>query len=756
MAGIDLPKQTIIYKVGQPLTALHLITSGQVRVQYPGGEYILGKGDVIGLIEISSELHFLNYTTISDINMLTYPYSNGDALLDVLQKHTDIARFFVRSAFRQIQIFLNRCDISAIEANNLFTGLVNHYRTYREICTRYRMVPQVLPSFDILDTSFLEEFPDIWLSNYYRGLLQVLSDSQSPLFNIDSSVTYGFLRKAGQDFQKAYQSVEENYTHQKQLLNFYINDTSQDMFAYLSSLYFKVTPGSEESNEIYTILEYIIELYQESSLSENAVLRQRINSFRNSIINNNIFHDISPDKNDMVHTFTRLRNSLTTIMSYAELDAEAAAACQKAINTYKSMPDRTITGTEADELRKELTTHFYSLYSMAAMKNLKDKDAPLPVQLFLYFGYMDEELAGVENCQTLVRLLQQKTDSSQSGVYPFYDWLKAIYEGKKEPSRNEYEEDYADYIHKQKLSGTLSEVDLRALENNTVSKVVFELRNMFPLTNKMTYGRMSTFCPIFTEENVLKSLDSSYVTASGLGQAISRIKDVDFSLFYRTTNNPDPQSPYKELVHIECLPDIILMPNVGIHSVMWQEIEGKRRTTPSRMIFSIFHMEDIYTSMVRLAGEYRWEICRRIQGYRWNDISTPSLTSEYSDYIQYYKKNRSLSAEAKERVKSNLLRARNSFKEMFVRDYILWILFESTGSPRLNKVSRDILFKYCPFPVTIRGTLKNNPQYGELLQRYDLKREQKLHHLNQFSKKLLFANKPVPPEVEREIEYYNK
>ncbi len=756
MAGIDLPKQTTIYKAGQPLTALHLITGGQVCVEYPGGEYLLGKGDVIGLAELSSEVHFLNYTTISDINMLTYPYSNADTLLDLLQKHPDIARFFARSAFRQIQLFLNQCDISAIEANNLFTGLVNHYQTYREISTRYRLTPQVLPSFDILDTSFMEEFPDIWLSNYYRGLLKVFSDSQNSLEHFDSAVIYGFLRKTGQDFQKAYQSVEENYTHQKQLLNFYMNESSQDMFAYLSSLYFKVTPGSEESNEIYTILEYIMELYQESSLSENAVLRQRINSFRSSVINSNTFHGTSLDQNDMVHTFTRLRNSLTTIMSYAELDAEAAAACQKAINTYKSMPDRTITGTEPDELRKELTTHFYTLYSMTAIKHLKNQDAPLPVQLFLYFGYMDEELAGVENCQTLVRLLQKKTDSSPSGVYPFYDWLKAIYEGKKEPSRNEYEEDYSDYIHKQKLSGTLSEADIRALENNTVSKVIFELRNMFPLTNKMTYGRMSTFCPIFTAESILKSPDTSYVTASGLGQAISRLKDIDFSLFYRPTINPDTQSPYKELIHLECLPDIILMPNAGIHSVMWQEIEGKRRTTPSRMIFSIFHMEDIYTSLVRLAGEYRWEMCRRIQGYRWNDISTPSLTSEYSDYVQYYKKNRNLSAEAKERVKSSLQRARNSFKEMFVRDYISWILFESTGSPRLNKVSRDILFKYCPFPAAIRNTLKNNPQYSELLQRYDLKREQKLHHLNQLSKKLLFANKPVPPEVEREIEYYNK
>ena len=756
MAGIDLPKNTIIYQSGQPLTALHLITGGRVRVSYPGGSYILGKGSIIGLAEITSEVHFLSYTTVSDINMLTYPYSNEDTLFDLLQKHPDIARFFLNSAFSQIYMLLNQCETATLQAHELFASLVHHNQAYRDVCSRYRIIPTELPSFDILDTSFLDEMPDIWLSNYYQGLLQVFADTQSGQLQFPATVTYGFLRKAASDFQKTYQTVEERSQHRKQLLHFYMNASSQDLFAYLTTLYHKVTPNSADSKEIYTILEYIIKLFQEDT-SENAPLfKQRISNFRSSVIRAGIQADTSPERNMAALTYAKLHDSLMTIMDYAGLDAESKASCQQTLALYKSLPEKNTGSEEAENLRKELTMHFYSLYSTVALKALKEKDMPLPVQLFLTYGYMDEELAGAENCQTLVKLLNQRTDCRQTGVYTFFDWLTAIYEGHKEPSRNEYDEDYSDYIHKQKMSGTISEADVRALENNTISKVVFELRNMFPITNKMTYGRLSTFCPVFTAESVMKPLESCYLTASVLGQTLSRIQAVDFSLFYRTVSNPNPKSAYKELIHVECLPDIILMPNVGVHSVMWQEIEGKRRSTPSRMVFSIFHLEDIHTSMIRLAGEFRWEMCKRVQGYRWNDISTPSLTSEYFDYIQFYKKNRSLSAEAKERVKNSLSRARNSFKEMFIRDYIQWILFESTGSPRLNKVSREILFKYCPFPEATRSTLKSNPQYGELLQRHDLKREQKLHHLNQFCKKLLLSNTPVPPEVEKEIEYYKK
>ena len=57
MAGIVLEKGKTIYSYGQPMTALHLITNGKVDVSYPGGSYTLGKGDVISICEVCSEIH---------------------------------------------------------------------------------------------------------------------------------------------------------------------------------------------------------------------------------------------------------------------------------------------------------------------------------------------------------------------------------------------------------------------------------------------------------------------------------------------------------------------------------------------------------------------------------------------------------------------------------------------------------------------------------------------------------------------------
>ena len=211
----------------------------------------------------------------------------------------------------------------------------------------------------------------------------------------------------------------------------------------------------------------------------------------------------------------------------------------------------------------------------------------------------------------------------------------------------------------------------------------------------------------------------------------------------------------KEYFHFEYLPDVILMPNVGIRPVMWQEIQGKQRNTPARMFFSIFYMEDLHTGLIRLTGEYRWDICRRIQGSRWNDIGDPSLTSMYYDYIQFYRKSHDLSNEAKEKVRTSLQRAKNSFKEMFIRDYILWILYEGNASPRLNKVARGILFQFCPFSSDICEVLSQNPLYVEPLQIYKFKRAQKQHRLKMIKKKLNNGGITIPDSLEREFIFNN-
>ena len=89
--------------------------------------------------------------------------------------------------------------------------------------------------------------------------------------------------------------------------------------------------------------------------------------------------------------------------------------------------------------------------------------------------------------------------------------------------------------------------------------------------------------------------------------------------------------------------------------------------------------------MIQLCGRFRWELCRTMQGTSWNNIQIKSLTSEYSDYIQFYRKNRDLSEDKKEKLKMQIQKCRNNTREVFVTDlslihiYVGYVKLEKRG-----------------------------------------------------------------------------
>ena len=756
MAGTTLEKGKLIYTYGQPMTSLQLIAVGKVEVHYPGGTYQIGKGDIIGICEVCSEVHFLEYTVLEDTTVLNYPLANMNSLEDILQNHPDVARLFLLSLFRQYSTLQTRYSISELNCSNLYQNLTTDYEKYTSLSQLYRLPVRTLENMDDLEEYLNDDAPDVWLNAYYQGLAHIYASENYKAFTQEAAVSLGMIRKGSLDFRRTYQSIDDLYTYQKEIVQFYFNESGNDMFDFYTSLYYKLAQDNDVAPGVLSAINRMIQQIKESSAVDPQLLAKRIQSFQSNVTllnnNNNTVKEETSEEDSAI--LSELTGSLDTILEFAGPSFEKADSFRKHIAVYKAMEDRSAVDDKSNLLRRRLTEEFNELYALLFMKSLEFPMLPMPVRMFLYFGYADEELAGASNAVTLYNITNSITDTSASGVYTFYDWLWAIYNGTKEPSRNEFEQDYMDYLHKQKATNNLTDAQFKTMEKDVIAKVKYELDNMFPSVNKITFGRITTFCPLFSADNVLKDLNESYVTVAKLNRIIQYIRKIDYSAFYRESFDTEHMDTMgKEIIHKEYLPDIILMPNVGIRGVMWQEIEGKVRNSPSRMLFSIFHLEDLKTTLIRLTGEFRWEMCKRIQGARWNDVSESSLTSEYFDYVQFYRKNHDLTTEAKEKVRISLQRAKNSFKEMFVRDYIVWVLFEGNGSPRLNKVARRVLFIHCPFPADIVETLNTNPLYTELLTRHKKVTAQRTHHLNMLLQKLRNGRGPVPETLEAEILY---
>jgi hypothetical protein len=579
---------------------------------------------------------------------------------------------------------------------------------------------------------------------------------EKPVKEHEPDFLFGLIMNASQDIYRIVSVCRALSDYKAELANLLMNENRLDLFDMYANLLYKIGGNTEDSDSLIAALNSMIMQLDGLSSIDQDMYHARVAEYREHLEHLSSEEQQSGEAANAGDS-GELVDSLNTILNYSGVDDETASAFRNAIQHYSKLTDKNSSDDAARKLRLTITKLFYDIYNKAFLRSVHDHTVPKVVQMFFNFGYVDEKLAGMDNAAYLYSLIDNLPTDPDQQVYSVYEWLLAIYHGEKTPSRNEFDTDYVAYLHEQKVAGKITAAEETTMQNDTEQQVLFELNNMFQSVNKMTFGRISTFCPVFSEHNVLKELETSLVSAYKVTDAFNQIRSLDYSAYYRDVIYTNPELGIgKEYVGVEILPDIILMPNVGIRGVMWQEIEGRKRTTPSRMMLSVFQMEDLTEILVRLTGDYRWEMCKRIQGARWNDVSEPSLTSEYFDYIQFYKKNRELSADAKDKVKLAMQKAKNSFKEMFIKDYSTWILYEGTGSPRMNKIARTILFTYCPFTKEVRDRLKANPLYKEMMERYDIKLSQKLHHYDNLFQKLKNQNVPIPQELKEQREYMEK
>ena len=746
--------QTII-EAGSAITSLGLIISGRVAAVYPGGAMMLDRADVIGITEVVNEVHFLGYKAVSDTVVIPYPYTNLETLEKLLAQKNDFARVSLCSLFKQITGLLGQCQTSEIHSADLYQKLNRDVDLYNNLCKKFRVKAEDLSAISELDTYLIDESSDTWLADYYAGLAKLYQSETGKTVTSEIPVTMGMIRKGSLDSRKAYQLLDNYYTFRQELGCIYFKPEGNDLYEHLTELFFRLSPGSDEMFELRKTITRIEESFYDEVGLDDGVYRSRMDAFADKADSIPDAPEESEESEDADESkFTEeLIGSLDKILDYLGDESETVINFKTHIMDLKNVDDPESVDDDVASLRKRIAAEFYDIYKMVFFRTL-EKAPTLPVLMFLYFGYVDEQLAGRKYTSYLANIASQLKDHSGAGLFTFYDWLKNIYNGKKDPSRDEFDTDYTDMVHKLKVQNKIDAAEEKKRLTDGKAKVNFELDNFFRSADKVTYGRITTFCPIFLEKTCIKDPAATLVTLDAISAALDKIREIDYSAYYRESlDQKNIEVMGKETIHLEFLPDFILMPNMGTRAVMWQEIEGKLRNSPSRMAISIFHAEDLLGTMIRLTGDFRWEMCKRVQGARWNDVTEHSLTSEYFDYVQFYRKNRDLSPEIKERIRTSLQRAKNSFKEMFIRDYILWILYEGNGSPRLNKVARQIIHTYCPFSGKLNAKLRTNPIYTELIDRSELKKGQKLHRLEGLEKKLVASGQKVPDTLKDEIAF---
>lgn len=746
MAVVTFAPGTVILKEGASINQLLIISSGNIHASSEKGELFLEKGDVPAIFDLYCGYSFYTYTAADNVSCLSYSLEN-QTVSDIMKGSAGLGELFAASMCRQCCHIFDDYIMQEYHCNTFYHDLKNSYQEYISLCHKYNVTPKQLDGIEELAPfQNQEELPD-YLSGYYEAAHNFEPAVKKALFHARPDFTDGFLQKAADDVHEVFEHIQLLTAYQADSAYLLLNTGRIDLFDLYTSLCVEVTRMQEDTMSLNAAISKLMIEMESQPAIDKTLCRQRAAQYREELDAAAAAAE-QPDDGKADEILEELSGSAKCILKYADYAEDSSKRFLDDLNRYIHTSDRSSQEDEVHTIRKRLTLAFYEIYTAAFQFSVTDKNVPLPVRMFLLFGYIDEELAGKENTKALAKLAKQNLSDPARQVYTLYDWMKEIYFGRKTPSRNEFDSDYLQYLHEMRYAGKIDAATESRMADDAVQKVLFELQNMFPSVNKVTCGRVTTFCPLFSEHNCLRSPESMLVTADILHNALDQVRKVDFKAYYRETVFTMPEAGIsRELVQCEVLPDMILMPNIGVKAILWQEIEGRRRTTPSRVMFPLLCQEDIPTLVTRVTGEFRWEMCKRMQGARWNDVSELSLTSEYFDYVQFYRKNTELSPDAKEKIKLALQRARNNYREMFVRDYIQWVMYESTGSPRLNKISRRILLRYCPFSAEIRGKVGGNPLFKDMFERYRILNTQERRRLDNIFVKIRNSGKEIPEEL---------
>ena len=754
MSATDYSEGSVIYTAGDSLEHISLITEGEIEGLFDGHTFLLGKSDVLGLCDLIPGVYTHTYHAISDVSLYQYPCNGVDTLDSLMRENTDISYLMVSSICRQVSELLQHKTRLKHESDIAYDLIQDLYTEYSRLCKMYATTPKKLPGLEEIKKFSGHDPVPGWVQNYYLEIGDLGSTAHKMFFHGNPGIESGFLRRCVEDVSLVIQACRLYTDYISEISALLLHDGGYDLFSLISELHLTSLRIEGADFAVETLMAPLTEALSDLTGIDPNHYQERLEAYWNDLEDKRESHDEVSEVPTQHSLNQNLLDSLETILKYSGCDKELSSKFTRCVHDYTELSDRNATSDEVYDLRRDLTKSFYEIYKLVFKKSLDDSSPPTVVSMFLNFGYVDPSLAGYDNADYLYSIADSYKGDPDNGIYTVREWLTAIYSGSRQPSLSEFDMDFTAYARDLKNSKQIDAKEEARLLADQDAKLLYEMENAFPVVNRVTFGNPSKFCPVFADHNVQRKLEDTLVTASLVKDIIDEIRGIDFSAFYRETAYSNQKLGITgEAISVEVLPNIILMPNVGIRGSMWQEIEGRIRTTPARMFMPIFLENDLKTLVMRLVAEFRWEMCRRIQGSRWNDLTDPSLTSYFCDYLQFYMNNRSIAMQTMTEIRNELSSARNNYKTVFVQNYVVWLQNESRGMARLNSIALGILMTFCPFSASIREKLKTNMRYNEALNRFNIKRQKRVQRLTLLTKKLNQTGKGVPQELQDELEF---
>lgn len=761
-------KDTNIFEAGDEVTEIGLVVKGRVRVHAEGINLVVGSGNFLGLCDLADKVHHVTYTAEMNSVVYSFPSTTLNATILALMKvNKDYAPLMVSTLSKFVRDLSKVSDELGEYSSTAKQFIKDTYQSYLEIGKKTGAVTNTLRSVEGLGECEVEDAAIFNLTDYYKACAELPAEIQKAYFGTNAVIT------------------SRHILEQVRLVNAllgrcrtfaeYLKNLAQPLVLDSRSLYHSILKQA-------TMLQYAGENISEvTSLFDDVI--DRINSLENLLaeradINLDIDHKFmeeayfnllngtsgaSADGNPAISdedsvNIDELADGLEQIIEFAGLEEETAESLRTDIEAFIALPDKFSTDEDVRKLRRSIIKVYYDLYKQVFLKDYNSGEkTPIVIDLFLRYGFLSERLLTEDLQRELLALDNTDSGTGSCAVYDMKEWLTLILQGEKEPSKSEFDLDYDANLREMRKTGQITAEMQQEMSRDLNAKFDYEIQNLFRCNHRILFGQISAFVPFLFTEGCANSIIRSYLSKDKVNAAVQRLLHIDYSVFYRESLYAKEGSVFaKEYIQEEVFPDVLVMPCYGSKSVMWQELSGRRRNSKGRFLFPIFLEGELDAEMVRMFGRFRWELCRTIQGASWNNIQLKSLTSEYCDFVQFYRKNRELSDDKKDKLKLQIQKCRNNTREVFVIDYENWIKHEAHGGLVLSKPVREILASYCPFTKEMREKISEQPMFRDAMAKFTRERAKRAKEYDLKFRVWEKDGVEIPPEVVKTKQFYTE
>jgi len=762
-------KGTVVYAEGDPVRNVALVIKGRVLICNDGLKIVVNSGSFLAIQDLYVGKYQATYTAYDDMMLYAFEVNNKEDMETILSFNKDYHGIMVTSFNKMIY-----------ELDLIYEGLMKHgIRLYEFLMDNYKRYIEFGRhlGYSTKSTERMNELPIISRSlrvqddklNYYKEFQNVPLDTVKAFYSYGNAITLYQVEDQIEIINEQMEEIRNLSVDVATLVNGLIDSSDICLFRLAAALAIEVENAGGHNDEVVDLVDCIIEEFNKVEKFFESMIGRKLSIDRKKteeiyyiIITGTKGNELSIESNlkyagqEASEAQLELTGSFQKILEYSEIEADRAEKMRNDMLDFINLKDKDSTEDDARLLRRKIIDSYYELYQKVFLKAYYDKKLPRVIDMFLIFGYVDERLLTKDQLLYLY-FLKEESSTKPCMVYNIKEWLTLIYEEKKDPSKNEFDLDYFEKLLSLKKEAKLTETQVKEWAKNPEKKLEYEIQNMFRYNNRVTSGQISVFVPILHKDIFANNIERIYTSALKVNNTITELLAIDFSIFDRESlyvNNE--KKIVKEYIIKRAYPDIILMPTCGRNGVMWQDITGKKRDSSGRFLLPIFSEYSLSSILTKVFGRFRWEICRSVQGTAWNNLKYKSLTSEYTDYLQFYRKNRDLSEEKKEKVKLQIQKGRNSSREVFVIDYEMWIMTEAIGAIKLNKPVREMMATYCPFSKEIRAKLVLQPLFEEAMNRYEREKSKKVKEIEGRYHLLQKENIELTRELIDTLKYYKE